>query len=279
MATSSIEITQFPMSWFSQYSVDSPPPFTHPLIQSNDPVLKMTHATGDIAQFETYPAPCIFLGTKWTVPDDNGDWREYEAELGVSGISTSACPPMICHLQLQDQIQRDCICLPLSILSWDWFQDKLWIYCYLWLAINPRWLTLWPSMTHGIVDEDIWRMIIGGFPLVLLYDSFTFLTWPILLPFQLVISHHYQPCSIFSYFWLTCHHLAYSLNCLAGSLIHYSFLFCTSCSCALSFNWLSFLPSILHCFTSLKVGDLYIKASPCFNNDNKFTQSPSLSQG
>ena len=31
-------------------------------------------------------------------------------------------------------------------------------------------------MTHGTADEDTWGMIIGGFPLVLLYDSFTFLT-------------------------------------------------------------------------------------------------------
>ena len=46
--------------------------------------------------------------------DDNEAWREYyEAEFGVSGIpSSSAHPPMIFHLQLQDQIQRDRICLP-----------------------------------------------------------------------------------------------------------------------------------------------------------------------
>ena len=64
MATSNIELTQFPTSQFSQYSVDSPPPFTHLLIQSNDPVLKMTHVIGDTVQFETYPAPWIFLGMK-----------------------------------------------------------------------------------------------------------------------------------------------------------------------------------------------------------------------
>ena len=153
-----------------------------PLNSVNDPVLRTTHAIGNIVQFGTYPAPCIFLGTKWTVPNDNGAWRKYDAEFGVSGISTSA-HPMTFHLQLQDQIQRDCIHLLPSILSWEWFQDKLQIYCCLWLVINLRWLTIWPSMTHGIADEDIWRMIIGAFPLVLLYDSSTFLTWPILLLF------------------------------------------------------------------------------------------------
>ena len=64
MATPNIELTQFPTSQFSQYSVDSPSCFTHLLFQSNDPVLKMTHAIGDTVQFETYSAPCIFLGTK-----------------------------------------------------------------------------------------------------------------------------------------------------------------------------------------------------------------------
>ena len=64
MATSDIELTQFSMSWFSQYLIDSPPPFAHLLIQSKDPVLKMTHVIGDTVQFKTYPAPCIFLGTK-----------------------------------------------------------------------------------------------------------------------------------------------------------------------------------------------------------------------
>ena len=97
------------MSQFSQYSVDSPPPFSHLLIQSNDPVLKTTHATiGDIVQLKTYPAPCIFLGMKQTAPVDNEDWREYEAEFGVSGIPSSfAHHPHDFHLQLQDQIQRD----------------------------------------------------------------------------------------------------------------------------------------------------------------------------
>ena len=71
MATPDIELTQ-PLSRFSQYSVDSPPRFTHLLIQSSDPVLKMTHVIGDTVQFETYPAPCIFLGTKQTaLVDDN----------------------------------------------------------------------------------------------------------------------------------------------------------------------------------------------------------------
>ena len=71
MATPDIKLTQ-PSSQFSRYSVDSPPPFTHLLIQSSDPVLKMTHAIGDKVQFETYPAPCIFLGTKRTgLVDDN----------------------------------------------------------------------------------------------------------------------------------------------------------------------------------------------------------------
>ena len=87
----------------------------------------------DIVQFETYPAPCIFLGTKQITLVDNEVWREhYKAEFGVPGIfSSSTPPPMIFHLQLQDQIQRDCIRLPPSILSWEWFQDKLWTYCCL----------------------------------------------------------------------------------------------------------------------------------------------------
>ena len=63
MATPDIELTQ-PPSQFSRYSVDSPPQFAHLLIQSSDPVLKTTHVIGDTVQFETYPAPCIFLGTK-----------------------------------------------------------------------------------------------------------------------------------------------------------------------------------------------------------------------
>ena len=71
MATPDIELTQ-PLSRFSQYSVDSPPHFAHLLIQSSDPVLKMTHGIGDTVQLETYPAPCIFLGTKRTaLVDDN----------------------------------------------------------------------------------------------------------------------------------------------------------------------------------------------------------------
>ena len=71
MATPDIELTQLP-SRFSQYSIDFPPPFAHLLIPSSDPALKTTHAIGDTVQFETYPAPCIFLGTKRTaLVDDN----------------------------------------------------------------------------------------------------------------------------------------------------------------------------------------------------------------
>ena len=71
MATHDIELTQLP-SRFSQFSIDSPPPFAHLLIQSSDPVLKMTHVIGDTVQFKTYPAPCIFLGMKRTaLVDDN----------------------------------------------------------------------------------------------------------------------------------------------------------------------------------------------------------------
>ena len=71
MATPDIKLTQ-PSSRFSQYSVDYPPKFAHLLIQPSDPVLKMTHAIGDKVQFETYPAPCIFLGMKRTgLVDDN----------------------------------------------------------------------------------------------------------------------------------------------------------------------------------------------------------------
>ena len=65
MATPDIKLTQ-PSSRFSQYSVDSPPQFAYLLVQSSDPVLQMTHAIEDKVQFETYPAPCIFLGMKRT---------------------------------------------------------------------------------------------------------------------------------------------------------------------------------------------------------------------
>ena len=132
MATPDIDLTQLP-SRFSRYSENSPPHFTHLLIQSSDPVLKTTHAIGDTVQFETYPAPCIFLGTKRTgLVDDNEAWREYEAEFGVPGILLSTTqPPITFHLQLQNQIQRDRICLPPSMLSWEWFQDKLQTYCCL----------------------------------------------------------------------------------------------------------------------------------------------------
>ena len=125
MATPIIELTQSSTSWFSQYSLDSPPCFIHLLIQSNEPVLKTTHAIGDIVQSETYPAPCIFLGMKQTALVDNEAY--YEAEYGMSGIPSSfAHHPHDFHLQLQDQIQRDHNCLPPSVLSWEWFQDKLW---------------------------------------------------------------------------------------------------------------------------------------------------------
>ena len=93
----------------------------------------MTHAIGDTVQFETYPAPCISLGTKRITLVDNEVQREhYEAEFGVPGILPSTTqPPITFHLQLQNQIQRDHIRLPPSILSWEWFQDKLRTYCCL----------------------------------------------------------------------------------------------------------------------------------------------------
>ena len=90
MATPDIELTQLP-SQFSRYSIDSPPCFAHLLIQSSDPVLKTTHVIGNTVQFKTYPAPCIFLGMKRTaLVDDNEARREYEAEFGVPGISSSS---------------------------------------------------------------------------------------------------------------------------------------------------------------------------------------------
>ena len=154
MATPDIELTQSPSSQFSQYSVDSPPWFTHLLIQSSDPVLKTTHVIRDTVQFKTYPAPCIFLGTKWTaLVDDNEAWREYEAVFGVPGILPSTTqPPITFHLQLQNQIQRDHICLPPSILPWVWYQDKLRTYCCLWLVIYPK-------MTHHMTKHDSWHSV------------------------------------------------------------------------------------------------------------------------
>ena len=151
MATPDIKLTQLP-SLFSWYSIDSPPPFAHLLIQSSDPVLKTTHVIGDTVQFETYPAPCIYLGTKWTaLVDDNEARREYEAEFGVPGILPSTIqPPITFHLQLQNQIQRDCIRLPPCILSWEWFQDKLRTYCCLWLVIYLK-------MTHHMTKHDSWH--------------------------------------------------------------------------------------------------------------------------
>ena len=94
----------------------------------------MTHAIGDIVQFKTYLAPCIFLGMKQTaLVDDNEARREYyEAEFRVPGILPSTTqPPITFHLHLQNQIQRDHIHLPPSILSWEWFQNKLQTYCCL----------------------------------------------------------------------------------------------------------------------------------------------------
>ena len=94
----------------------------------------MTHVIGDKVQFKTYPAPCIFLGTKRAgLVDDNEARREYyEAEFGMPGILPSTTqPPITFHLQLQNQIQRDRIHLPPCILSWEWFQDKLRTYCCL----------------------------------------------------------------------------------------------------------------------------------------------------
>ena len=54
MATPNIKLTQLPSSRFSQYSIDSPPHFSHLLIQSSDPVLKTTHVIGDSVQFKTW---------------------------------------------------------------------------------------------------------------------------------------------------------------------------------------------------------------------------------
>ena len=184
MATPDIELTQLP-SWFSQYSVDSPPLFAHLLIQSSDPVLQMTHVIGDKVQFETYSAPCIFLGTKWTaLVDDNEARREYEAEFGVPGISSSSTPPPWSFI-FSFKIKSKEIAFVSPLVFYHGNGSRIsfrLIAVYDWSFIR-RWFTIWPSMTHGTADEDIWRMIIGGFPLVLLYDSFTFLTWHILLPF------------------------------------------------------------------------------------------------
>ena len=93
----------------------------------------------------------IFRNEVNRLVDDNEARREYEAEFGVPGISSSSAPPpMIFHLQLQNQIQRDRICLPPRILSWEWFQDKLRIYCCLWLVIYPK-------MTHHMAKHDSWH--------------------------------------------------------------------------------------------------------------------------
>ena len=91
MATPDIELTQFSTSRFSQYSVDSPPCFAHLLIQSSDPVLQMTHAIGDKVQFETYPAPCIFLGMKQTALVDNEAQREWALPAQFSCVGPVRC--------------------------------------------------------------------------------------------------------------------------------------------------------------------------------------------
>ena len=185
MATPDIKLTQLPSSRFSQYSIDPPPHFAHLLIQSSDPVLKITHVIGDTVQFQTYPTPCIFLGTKWTaLVDDNEAWREYEAEFGVPGILPSTTqPPITFHLQLQIKSKEVVFVFPPVFYHGNGSRISFGLIAvYDWSFIR-RWLTIWPRMTHGTADEDIWRMIIGGFPLVLWYDSFTFLTWHILLPF------------------------------------------------------------------------------------------------
>ena len=184
MATPDVELTQ-PLSQFSWYSVDSPPHFAHLLIQSSDPVLKMTHAIGDKVQFKTYPAPCIFLGMKRTaLVDDNEARREYEAEFGVPGIPPPLHhPPWSFIFSFKIKSKEIAFISPLIFYHGNGSRISFrLIAVYDWSFIR-RWLTIWPSMTHGTADEDIWRMIIGGFSLVLLYDSFTFPTWHILLPF------------------------------------------------------------------------------------------------
>ena len=135
------------VSIFSVFS-RLPSPLCPPLNSVKWSVLKMTHVIGDKVQFKTYPAPCIFLGMKRTALVDNEVQREhYEAEFGVPGILPSTTQPLITfHLQLQNQIQRDCVCLPPSILSWEWFQDKLLTYCCLWLVIYPK-------MTHHMTKH------------------------------------------------------------------------------------------------------------------------------
>ena len=156
MATPDIELTQLPTSRFSQYSIDSPPCFAHLLIQSSDPVLQTTQAIGDKVQFETYPAPCIFLGMKWTALGDNETQREYyEAEFGVSGISFSSThAPMIFHFQLQDQIQRDHIRLPPVFYHGNGSRISFGLIAVCDWSFIWRWLTIWPSMTHGTMKTS-----------------------------------------------------------------------------------------------------------------------------
>ena len=156
MATPNIKLTQFPMLWFSQYSVDSPPHFTHLLIQSNDPVLKMTHTIGDKVQFETYSAPCVLLGMKWTAPVDNEVWKPYEAEFGVTGISSSSAQPPWSFISNFKIKSREIVFIfPLVFYHRNGSRISFrLIAVYNWSFIQ-RWLTIWSSMTHSISDEDI----------------------------------------------------------------------------------------------------------------------------
>ena len=47
--------------------------------------------------------------------------------------------------------------LPPSILSWEWFQDKLWTYCCLWLVIYLK-------MTHHMTKHDSWHLLLLSSP-------------------------------------------------------------------------------------------------------------------
>ena len=71
MATSDIKLTQFPKSQFSSDSKDILPHFAHLLSQSNDPVLKMTHAIGDTVQFTMHP---MEQGDRWDNDAGNSYW-------------------------------------------------------------------------------------------------------------------------------------------------------------------------------------------------------------
>ena len=140
------------LSWLLVLHLDITHIHPSPTITKTCIFIQMTHAIGDKVQFETYPAPCISLRMKWTALVDDEAWKEYyEAEFGVPGISpSSAQSPMTFHLQFQNQIQRDHICPSPTILSWEWFQDKLWTYCCLWLVIYLK-------MTHHMTKHDSWH--------------------------------------------------------------------------------------------------------------------------